>query len=71
MHCLNCIRCMQNSTFETGLGSIPYLHTHVHSRKILGFGTFAAGNLKFLDGKVSVCYGCMLGRPRDARYQLF
>ena len=19
MHCLNCIRCMQNSTFETGL----------------------------------------------------
>ena len=23
-----------------------------------GFGTFAAGNLKFLDGKVSVCYGC-------------
>ena len=37
---------------------IPYPHTHVHSWRILAFDTFAAGNLKFLDGKVSVCYGC-------------
>ena len=22
MHCLNCIRCMQNSTFETGLNTM-------------------------------------------------
>ena len=33
----------------------------IHSkpaRPALTFGTFAVGNLKFLDGKVSVCYGC-------------
>ena len=28
------------------------------ARPALAFGTFAVGNLKFLDGKVSVCYGC-------------
>ena len=28
------------------------------ARPALGIGTFAVGNQKFLDGKVSVCYGC-------------
>ena len=27
MHCLNCIRCMQNSTFETGLKGKEILRT--------------------------------------------
>ena len=47
------------AALKNKLGSIPYIpHTHVHSWRILAFGTFAAGNLKFLDGKVSVCYDC-------------
>ena len=46
------------AALKNKLGSISYVHTRVHSWGILAFGTFAAGNLKFLDGKVSVCYGC-------------
>ena len=47
------------AALKNKLGSIPrYPHTHVHSWRILAFGTFAAENLKFLDGEVSGCYGC-------------
>ena len=35
MHCLNCIRCMQNSTFETGLKFKIYKIKKVKKRRLL------------------------------------
>ena len=32
MHCLNCIRCMQNSTFETGLKLLGIIRVMSDSR---------------------------------------
>lgn len=50
-------RTAQDVTVTSRFSSTSAIHPKP-ARPALAFGTFAVGNLKFLDGKVSVCYGC-------------